>query len=146
MTDPNSDLIAAAAGLLADAGIALWSPDGIYPAAPALPVILDSLMPPSPDAVITLTCYPVTAGAGDEDDVVGLQVRCRAAGGRPDTVRALDRSVYAVLHNRSGFLGPVPITRSLAQSSAPLGQDDAKRWEWSTNYYVSLPRPTPHYR
>ena len=145
MTDPNSLLIAEAAGLLSAAGIGLWSPDGIYPASPTRPVIIDSVMPTAPDSVIVITCYPVTAGAGDEDDVVGLQVRTRASGGRPDTVRAIDRDVFEVLHNRRGSIGAVPVTRCLAQSSASLGQDSSKRWEWSTNYYVTLPRATPHY-
>lgn len=145
MTDPNSLLIAEAAGLLSAAGIGLWNPDGVYPPNPDRPVIIDSVMPASPDSVITLTAYPVSSGAGDEDDVVGLQVRTRASGARPDTVRAIDRDVYEVLQNRQGSIGAVPVTRCLAQSSSTLGQDSSKRWEWSTNYYVSLPRPTPHY-
>lgn len=145
MTDPNSQLIAEAAGLLAAAGVGLWSPDEIYPATPTRPAIIDSAMPAAPDAVITLTVYPVSSGAGDEDDVVGLQVRSRAAGARPDSVRAIDRDVFEVLHNRRGSIGAVPVTRCLAQSSSTLGQDSSKRWEWSTNYYVTLPRATPHY-
>jgi len=145
MTDPNSLLIAEAAGLLSAAGIGLWNPDGAYHPNPDRPVIIDSAMPASPDSVIVLTVYPISAGAGDEDDMVGLQVRTRAAGARPDTVRAIDRDVFEILQNRQGSIGQVPITRCLAQSSAPLGQDDSKRWEWSTNYYVTLPRATPHY-
>lgn len=145
MTDPNSLLIVEAAGLLSAAGIGLWNPDGAYPPNPDRPVIIDSVMPASPDSVIVLTVYPVSAGAGDEDDVIGLQVRTRAAGARPDTVRAIDRAVFEVLHNRRGSIGSVPVTRCLAQSSASLGQDSSKRWEWSTNYYVTLPRATPHY-
>lgn len=145
MTDPNSFLIVEAAGLLSAEGVGLWNPDGVYPPNPDRPVIIDSVMPASPDSVIVLTVYPVSSGAGDEDDVVGLQVRTRASGARPDTVRAIDRAIFEVLHNRQGSIGAVPVTRCLAQSSASLGQDDSKRWEWSTNYYVTLPRATPHY-
>lgn len=145
MTDPNSELIAEAAGLLSAAGVGLWSQDGIYPPNPSRPVIIDSVMPTAPDSVITLTAYPVSSGAGDEDDVVGLQVRSRAAGARPDSVRAIDRAIFEVLQNRQGSIGSVPVTRCLAQSSSTLGQDSSKRWEWSSNYYVTLPRATPHY-
>lgn len=140
----SADLTTAVAELLAANKVGQWQPSGAYPTT-SLPAIFISVMPPSPDRAIVLTAYPVTAGAQGEDSTVGLQVRTRWSGAHPDPVNNLDEQVYQLLHNLTGHIGPVPVTHCLLQSGASLGQDEAKRWSRSANYYLSIPRPTPHH-
>lgn len=141
----SSDLTSGVAELLAAHGVAQWQPSGAYPTTVGLPCVFIGVMPPAPDRAIVLTPYPVTAGAQGEDSIIGLQVRTRWGGAHPNPVDDLDEKVYQLLHNLTGHIGPVPVTHCLFQSGASLGQDGAKRWSRSANYYLSIPRPTPHY-
>jgi len=140
----DNDLMAGAAQLLADAGVARWIPTGVYPSS-GLPAVFIRAMPDSPDDAISLATYPVQPAIAPDDEVIGLQVRIRADGSCPAATDEFVEQVRQVLHNLRGHLGTVPITLCAHQSGASLGQDDRDRWGWSSNFYITAPRPTPHF-
>lgn len=141
MSGYKTTIATAIAEALAASGVARWAPSGAYPAAPK-PAIFLAAVPPTPDASITLTTYPVRpAGLDNTDEVLGLQVRTRAAGADPRAVWDLDDAVRDVLHGLTNTaLGDYRVTSIRHVSGASLGQDDNRRWSWSSNYYIQLPR------
>lgn len=137
----TSDLIDGLAALLADNGIGVYDPAGVYQASDT--GITVGIMPDSPDRCLCLTAYPVE-DTGLTDVTTGVQIRVRA-GRDPRDAGSLDDSVFDLLHNARGYqLGGVPVAVSWRQSSAPLGQDDKGRTEISSNYYLRATRSYPN--
>ncbi|MFD6094577.1 minor capsid protein [Oerskovia sp. NPDC060338] len=139
----TSDLLTGLAEHLANAGIGLtWRPTGVYTAGET--GILLQTVPPTPDRVVVLTPYPVTAGARS-DVVQGVQVRCRATPGSPTPVLDLDDAIYNVLHGAENLhLGPVVVAHAWRASATPLGPDQNRRHETSSNYYLTTAHPSAH--
>lgn len=139
----TSDLMTGLAEHLAQAGLGLtWRPTGVY-AATETGILLQTV-PPTPDRVVVLAPYPVTAGARS-DVVQGVQVRCRAAPGSPTPVLDLDDGIYAVLHGAENLrLGSVAVAHTWRASATPLGPDQNRRHETSSNYYLTTAHPSAH--
>lgn len=135
----KASLLQDLAARLAVAGVARWSPSGAYGAG-SLPAIFLGAVPASPDAAITLTAYPVEPGIGAEDTVTGVQVRTRTAGADPRTTWDLDDAIFSILHGLTNTtIAGRRVTQVRLRSGASLGQDDSKRWSWSSNYYLTHP-------
>lgn len=129
------------AALIAEAGLAIYKPDGIYTAAET--GLFFTVMPDEPDGVVCLTAYPVE-DTDLTDAITGVQVRMRA-GRDPRAVDQLADDVFDLLHNRRGLaLGGVQVALIWRQSQAPMGQDVHGRQEISANYYARTTRPSPH--
>ncbi|MEV0114461.1 minor capsid protein [Streptomyces sp. NPDC050844] len=127
--------------LVAETGLAVYRPDGIYTAAET--GITFSVLPDAPDGAVCLTPYPVE-DTDLTDAVTGVQVRMRR-GHDPRLVEQLADDVFDLLHNRRGLvLGGVHVALIWRQSQAPMGQDVHGRQEISANYYARTTRPSPH--
>ncbi|MFF2621300.1 minor capsid protein [Oerskovia jenensis] len=139
----TSDLLTGLAEHLTHAGLGLtWRPTGVYAASET--GILLQTVPPTPDRVVVLAPYPVTAGARS-DVVQGVQVRCRAAPGSPTPVFDLDDAIYRVLHGAEHLrLGPVLVAHAWRASATPLGPDQNRRHETSSNYYLTTAHPSAY--
>lgn len=141
MTGPPSTTTLLTEGLavmLADAGLGVWRPSGVYTAAET--GITVAMMPPEPDRAICLTPYPVTDGPMTEA-VVGVQVRMRA-GRDPRAVLALADAVFDLIHNRQhAVVGGIPCPLIWRSSQAWIGADSRDRMELTANYYLNVSRP-----
>lgn len=136
-----TQLVAGLAEYLAGAGVGVWDPDGVY-AADSLG-IYDTVIPEDVDRLITLTAYPVSASAFLSDDVIGVQVRTRMPGADPRPVRDLDELIFDRLQGLTNVDLPtgVRVVELLWQSGASLGVEN-RRWDWSSNYYATVWRPS----
>lgn len=138
----GSKIIAGFAQLIADDGIGTWSPDARYDAAQT--GIYDTVKPEGANKMITLGLYPVTEDPSLSDSVTGMQVWTRMPGGDPRAVRDLDEEIFYLIHGLTNvdLAGGVRLVQCLFQSGGSTGQDASKRWNWSSNYYLSLHRPS----
>lgn len=137
----TSTLLNALAGLLAEAGVGIYQPDGVI--ADDDTGIFRGVMPATPDRALGLTAYPVN-DTGHTATVTGVQIRMRA-GRDPDAIDDLADAVYGVLHMREHYaLGGIPVAVSWRQSQAWIGQDTHGRMELTANYYLRTTRPGPH--
>lgn len=143
-------LLEGLAGLLDQAGVSYWLPDGVAedsdgPIEPAT-FLID--LPATPDRVVCLTDYPVADDPGMADAIIGVQVRVR--GGR-DPLEASDTrdGVYSVFHGlRAVTFTPPPgddgelvvIAQMYRQNATPIGPDGQGRNERVENYYVHVNR------
>lgn len=137
----TSSLLDGIAGLLAEAGVGVFRPDGVV--ADPETGIFRGVMPDSPERALGLTAYPVE-DSDLIDAVTGVQVRMRA-GRDPDAIDDLADAVFDVLHNRRHYeLGDVKVVLSWRQSQAWIGQDTRQRMELTANYYFRTTRSGPH--
>lgn len=120
-----------------------WRPSG--PAyTPAEAGVVLGAMPADPDRIVVLTAYPVS-GSGLSDVVQGVQVRCRGTRGSPTSPCDLDDAVYAVLHGAENLrLGGVLVAYTRRASAAQLGPDANRRFETTSNYYLTTAHPSAH--
>lgn len=129
------------ASLIAEAGLALYKPDGVYGTAET--GVFFTIMPDEPDGVVCLTAYPVQ-DTNLTDTTTGVQVRMRA-GRDPRLVEQLADGVFDLLHNRRGdVLGGINVAVIWRQSQAPMGQDVHGRQEIAANFYARTTRTSPH--
>lgn len=136
------------AGLAAHIGAntsATWRATGIYVAGEF--GIYDRAIPQTPDTIISLADYVITAEASATADVtVGVQARIRGTQD-PRICRDMGAEIFDLLDS-SGlqFWGSgaqqVSIVDVFRQSQTSLGQDGNGRWEASHNYYIQAMRPT----
>jgi hypothetical protein len=137
----TSALLDGLASLIAEAGLAVYRPDGTYTDTET--GVFFTVMPDSPDGVLCLTAYPVE-DTDLTDAITAVQVRMRA-GRDPRDVDLLADRVFDLLHNCRGLvLGGVSVALIWRQSQAPMGQDVHGRQEISANYYLRTSRPSPH--
>ena len=137
----TTDLLGGLAALIADAGLAVFSPDGVYGADET--GVIFTVLPDQPDRAIVLTAYPVE-DTDLTDAITGIQARMRC-GRDPRDVENLADDLFALLHNRRGLaLKGVPVALIWRQSQAPMGQDTHGRQEIAANYYARTTRPAPH--
>ncbi|SCK25593.1 MULTISPECIES: minor capsid protein [unclassified Streptomyces] len=135
-------LLGGLAALIADAGLAVYRPDGIYTEADTI-IVTFTVMPDEPDGAVCLTAYPVE-DTGLTDVTTGIQIRMRS-GRDPRQLDDLADGIRDLLHNRQGeVLGGVHVAVIWRQSQALMGQDVHGRQEISANYYARATRPSPH--
>ncbi|MBD5787109.1 hypothetical protein IF650_13055 [Cellulosimicrobium terreum] len=139
----TSDLLIGLAEHLADVVPDLaWRPSGTY--TPGEVGVVLGAMPATPDRVVVLTAYPVT-GSGLSDVVQGVQVRCRGTRGSPTDGGDLDDAVYTALHGAQNLnLGGVAVAHTRRASAAQLGPDANRRFETTSNYYLTTAHPSAH--
>lgn len=144
----DTDLVAGFAQLLVadldEAWNAAWRPTGAYEADET--PIFDSVLPATPNRIITLTTYGLGDDAVLADSDTGLQVRTRSIDADPRDVKDLDDAIADVLLGRfpMTLTGGIRVQTLTRASWTPLGQDDNKRWHRSSNYLLGLHRPGPH--
>lgn len=137
----TNSLIEGLAGLIADAGIAVYRPDGVY--VDGETGITEAVMPDTPDRIVCLTPYPVEDGALT-DTVTGVQARLRA-GRDPRDVNALSDDLFGLLHGlQQTTVGGVYVALAWRQSEAWIGQDTKGRMEKTANYYLRTTRISPN--
>lgn len=136
---PDSITIAAALGQhLADAGIARYEPDGMYPDG-GLPVVVFGRMPPTPDGAIVVTTYnEQTQRAGKAAPDVFIQIRCRTAGRDPRTTEQLSDTIYRLIDRPHQRWGQVTVRDCNRVVYAPLGADDNGRYERADSYRLHI--------
>lgn len=156
-----TDLVEGFAQLLAAGNLGLvWSPSGVYTDGldygqgpygsgdfgTGGTAIVVMAIPQSPSRLVSLTPYLLGDNPTLSDSDAGLQIRSRSAAADPRDVFDLDDSIADFLLGNFPLLLPTGISVStLVRSSAvSLGQDDSKRWEWSSNYALQLHRPSLH--
>jgi hypothetical protein len=134
-------LLEGLAALLAEAGIGVYRPGGIYTDGET--AIGYGAIPDAPDRIVWLNPYAVE-DTDLTDVITGVQLRMRT-GPDPLDVGDLADAVFGELHNRQGLaLGPVRVALIWRQSQALLGQDTHGRQELTANYYVRATRPAPY--
>ena len=137
----TNNLIEGLAGLIADAGIAVYRPDGVY--ADGETGITEAVMPDTPDRIVCLTPYPVEDSALT-DTVTGMQARLRA-GRDPRDVTTLADALFDLLHGlQQTTVGGIYIALAWRQSEAWIGQDAQGRMEKTANYYLRTVRTFPN--
>lgn len=143
MSGFQTDLLTGLAAYLQTAGIGTWSTSGAYTVGQTGIVL--GTVPQAPDRVITLTAYSVRDNAALSDSVVGVQTRCRWAGQDPRPVDDLADRIFDLLHGmtHTTLSGGVHVVQCLRQSGpVSLGQDQNGRWSNSSNYYLTVHRPS----
>lgn len=98
------------------------------------------------DNAVALAPYPLTDSPALNSSEIGLQIKTRMAGEDPRAVWALDDAIANFLLGNYPLTLPtgVRIVTLQRTSSGSLGQDDAKRWNWTSNYPCSVYRPSLH--
>lgn len=139
----TDDLIAATGQLLDTEDAGTWKASGIYLVSDVRP-IFSTVMPASPDVAICLSAYDVANDPTSADSIQGLQVRTRGTKD-PRTVNDLDDDVFDVLASLLELtFASGKVLHAYRRSSAPLGQDSSGRHERSSNYYLTVHRPSQH--
>lgn len=138
----EADLLTGLAQFVAAANIGTWRDNGVY-AAGETGIVLDTI-PASPDRIIALSDYVVSDDPSLSDSVIGVQVRTRWGGQDPRPVKDLDGLIFNLLHGLSGInlVGGVHIVSMFRRSGVSMGQDANNRWGRSSNYYVTVHRPS----
>jgi hypothetical protein len=140
----ESNLLTGLAVYIAAGGIeATWNTSGAYTALQTALVLGD--FPQTPDRIIALTAYGVSDDPSLSDSVIGLQVRTRAEGQDKRKVDNLDAAVFGLLQNKTAWTlsTGVYVVQCLRNSGpASLGKDVSPRWQLSSNYYVTVHRPS----
>ncbi|MCA1195132.1 minor capsid protein [Saccharopolyspora sp. 6V] len=140
MTGWTSDLAHGLALVLAACGVGTYRPTGLYQ--PGETGIVIATVRPSPPRVVALTPYPLTSSP-DADEVIGLQVRVRAAGGDPREAYGLDDAVRDALDGATGLdLDRVHLHRIERTGGGPIGLDDNGRAECVGTYQLTAHHPT----
>lgn len=138
----ETNLLEGIAQLIEDAGIGVWKATGVYTTSET-GIVIDTV-PASPDKIITLSDYPVSDDPTLSDSVIGVQVRTRLGGQNPSLVKDLDGAIFSFLHGMPAqtMANGVHIVSCFRNSGASLGQDANNRWMRSSNYYVTVHRPS----
>jgi hypothetical protein len=137
----TSSLLDGIAGLLAEAGVGVFRPDGVVEETET--GIFRAVMPDQPDRALGLTAYPVE-DSEHTDAITGVQIRMRA-GRDPDAIDDLADLVFDELHNRQHYAcGGIHVALSWRQSQAWIGQDAHGRMELTSNFYFRTVRSGAH--
>lgn len=140
----TSDVLTGLAQYLEDRGVGTYQPSGGYPTDAVTPIFLGD-QPGSPDRLIVLSAYPVDDDPSLSDSVLGVQVRTRGLPSNPRSVDDLDDLIFDALHGaRDITAGSTQIVQVMRRSGAPLGKDGNRRFERSSNFYVTAHRPSQH--
>jgi hypothetical protein len=140
----TGDVLKGLAQYLEDGGVGTYLESGAYPSGTVDPIFLGDV-PSSPDRIIVLTAYSVEDDPSLSDSTLGVQVRTRGAAGSPGSVDSLDDAVFDRLHAARGIdANGVRIVQLLRRSGAPIGRDGNRRFERTSNFYVTAHRPSEH--
>jgi hypothetical protein len=141
MTGFNGQLLVGLAMLLDEDGVGVYTPGGASVEGAGLPAITLLSLPQTPDRVICLTDYPLSADPALTDVVVGVQVRVRGTRAPLDASDIRD-GVYDALQGRAQL--PLPngfyLVHLYWQSESPIGPDSNGRFERTINYYAHANR------
>jgi len=142
----TDDFLAAIAIHLDASGAGDYKATGAY-TADEIAIVFGAL-PDSPDSVIALSSYGVADDPATDDDVIGLQVRMRAAG-RDVTVGSIDDDVFDALHalhdvDLAVEDRTVHVSLILSRSATSGGVDGNRRREFIRNFYCTVWRPASH--
>jgi hypothetical protein len=144
MATSTRDLLTGLAQMLADTGIAVFNPSGLYQ--PTDTAVVFKSAPSAPDRVITLTCVPLTDGVATPLSQWLVQAYVRGRAGDPMDVEDLADAVWDLWQGATGLtLGSTHAIQIRRQGSVGNGQDDAKRWTRIDRYLIDLDTaPTPN--
>lgn len=142
----TNDLLDGLAQLLADAGVASYTPAGVYTVDQT--GVFFSLMPagaegapPGPDRCVVLSAYALSDQPGLPLGQITVQVRTRGLED-PRDVTALSDAVYDLFQGLTDrTFGSVHLIQMLRKSSLPMGQDTNRRWQQSQNYTCDVDLP-----
>ena len=144
MSGFQTDLLTGLASYLSLAGVGItWSPLGAY--RPLQTGVVLGNVPQTPDRIITLTAYGISDSPNLSTSVIGVQVRCRWEGEDKRPSDDLTDAIFNLLHGMTNttLQTGVQIVQCLRISGpASLGQDDNRRWANSSNYAVTVSRPS----
>jgi hypothetical protein len=142
MSGFSTDLLTGLAVHLHNASAGTWNTSGAYTALQT--GITLGIVPQRPDRCITLTSYSVADSPALSDSVIGVQIRCRWGGADPRYADDLADSIFMLLHGLTNttLTTGVRVIECLRNSYAQLGQDANQRFENTSNYYVTVHRPS----
>lgn len=140
----NTDLLEGLGMLLAAENLGTWNPTGIY--ADTDTGIVVGTLSASPDRLIALTGYSVSDDPSLSGSVTGVQAVTRWAGEDPRPTDDLAEAIFDALHGRHGYDLPtgIRVVQSLRRSKTSIGQDSNRRWRVSSNFYLTVHRPSPY--
>ena len=143
MSGFRTDLLTGIAVALNAASIGTYRATGVYQTTET--AIVFGTVPQGPDRCITLTTYGVSDDPSLSNSVIGLQVRCRWGGANPTLVDDLADTLHSYLLAKCYWTLSTGVYVAQCQhASGPvsLGQDENRRWSNSTNYYLTVHRPS----
>jgi hypothetical protein len=142
----ESNLLTGLAVLIAAGGIeATYNTNGVY--TELLTGIVLGNIPQIPHRCITLTVYGSDDNPALSDSEVSVQVRCRAQGADKRLVDDLDAAIFNLLHGKTAWTlstGVYVVQCQRKSGPASLGQDGNSRWSVSSNYAVTVHRPSTY--
>lgn len=148
VTSPSflGDFAEGFAQLLAGGGLGLSYADTYAPTDIGIGLMAFPPPPFATDNAVAIAPYPLTDNPTQNMSEVGLQIMSRAAGEDPRAVWAIDDAISNFLLGRYPLTLPTGLRVVTLQrtSSGSLGQDDNKRWIWTSNYPCNVFRPSLH--
>jgi len=142
----ESNLLTGLAAYLAAGGLeATYNTNGVY-TINQTGIVLGNI-PQEPHRVITLTVYDSDDNPALSDSTVSVQVRCRAQGADKRLVDDLDAAIFNLIDAKTAWTlstGVYIVQCQRKSGPAPLGQDGNSRWSVSSNYAVTVHRPSTH--
>lgn len=140
----ESNLLTGLAVYLAADGIeATYNTNGVYTTMQT-GIVLGNI-PQTPDRIITLTVYDSDDDPTMSDSTLRVQVRCRAQGADKRLVDDLDSAIFNLIGAKWAWTlstGVYVVQCQRSSGPAPLGQDGNNRWSVSSNYAVTVHRPS----
>lgn len=133
----TEDVLAGYATLLANAGLGVFNPTGVYTATQL--GIFFKIMPDAPDRCIVLNIVPLSDEVNIPLGRVILQIAARGARNNPlDVDRILD-PIFDFMQNRTNdIFGTTTVVQCLRMGAVPMGQDALVRTERADKYDVDL--------
>ena len=141
MTIAPDDVLDALAQHMADLGIAVYNPSGIYSGTPALPAIYFGPFPTTgPDRAVTLNHYGSDPDIFTVDTTPEMYVQIRWRGTKDPRVVHRDAwDTFTALHNTSGsWPGGVDVRCITRHIDGPLDADTNGRFIKPDSYTVAL--------
>lgn len=140
----SDDLLAGVAAYLMAGGVGTWKPTGAYLSTDADPIFITAV-PATPDRLIVLTPYTISDEVSLSDSVQGLQVRVRGTKD-PRVAQDIDDRIFDRLHGAYGvnLAGGLRLVMCERRSGTPLGSDGNGRHERTSNFALTVFRPSTH--
>lgn len=135
------DLADGFATMIADSAIAVYRTDGTA-YQPGETAIVFKDMPATPHRVVCITPVPLTDATSASFGKVLVQVKVRGLPNVSLDADDLGDAVFDLMQNtRNVVFGSTHVIQVLRNSSVPMGEDKAKRWERIDHFYVDLDYP-----
>ncbi|WP_027503247.1 minor capsid protein [Rhodococcus sp. UNC363MFTsu5.1] len=133
------DLVVGLAEHLAAAGLARYSPTGIY-TGEGLPAVFFGTLPDKPDTAVLINTYNDDRERDDDSPDLYVQMRFRTAGRNPHTTPRLADDVFEHLHDRSNFTLPngVQVLLCRRHITGPNAPDANGRYTRPDSYTLTL--------